>query len=124
MTPANKKLEVVQADLWGPHNPPPRSGNVYAALIMCECTRKTWILYLQTRDKFVDAFQSWLPRVEAESGCKMKALRADGGGKFISTKLMKFFEKQGIKIKYATPYLHEENGLAERGWRTLVTMKD
>ena len=54
----------------------------------------------------------------------MKALRADGGGEFISTKLKEFCETQGINIKYATPYLHEENGLAERGWRTLVTMKD
>lgn len=54
----------------------------------------------------------------------MKALRADGGGKFISTKLKEFCEKQGINIKYATPSLHKENGLAERGWKTLATMKD
>lgn len=124
MTPASEKLEEVHADLWGPHEPPSRSGNVYAAILMCERTRKTWILYLRSKDEFIDAFQTWLPRVEAESGCKMKALRADGGGEFISTKLKEFCEKQGINIKYATPYLHEENGLAERGWRTLVTMKD
>lgn len=91
---------------------------------MCEHTRKIWTLYLRTKDVFVDVFQVWLPRVEAESGCKMKALRADGGGEFISIKLEEYCEKQGIIIKYATPYLHEENGLAERGWRTLVTMKD
>lgn len=54
----------------------------------------------------------------------MKALRADGGGEFISTKLKDFCDKRGIAIKYAAPYMHEENGVAERGWRTIVTMKD
>lgn len=54
----------------------------------------------------------------------MKVLRADGGGEFISIKLRMFCEKKGIAIKYTAPYVHKENGLAEQGWRTLVTMKD
>ena len=54
----------------------------------------------------------------------MKILRADGGGEFISHKVRTFCEKRGISIKYAAPYVHEENGLAERGWRTIVTIKD
>lgn len=91
---------------------------------MCEHSRKTWVLYLRTKDEFVDAFKIWLPRVETESNCKMGALRADGEGEFVSIKLRDFCKERGIQIRYATPYLHEENGLAERGWRTLVTMKD
>lgn len=124
MTPTTNKLEEVHADLWGPHDPPSQSGSAYAAILMCEYTRKTWTLYHRGKDNFVDAFQVWLPRVEVESGCPMKVLRADGGGEFISVKLRLFCEKQGIAIKYAAPYVHEENGLAERGWRTIVTMKD
>lgn len=54
----------------------------------------------------------------------MKALRADGGGEFISAKLKDFCDKKGITIKYAAPYMHEENGIAERGWKTIVIMKD
>lgn len=124
MIPTTSKLKEVHADLWGPHNPPSQSGSVYAGILMCEHTRKTWTLYLRGKDDFVDAFQAWLPRVESESGCSMKVLRADGGGEFISKKLRLFCEKRGIAIKYAAPYVHEENGLAERGWRTIVTMKD
>ncbi len=123
-TPTTEKLEEVHAELWCPHDPPSRSGNTYAGILMCEKTRKTWTLYLRSTDEFVDAFQAWLPRVETESGCKMKALCADGGEEFISTKLKEFCDNRGINIKYATPYLHEENSLAERGWRTLATMKD
>lgn len=56
MTPTTNKLEEVHADLWGPHDPPSQSGSVYAAIIMCEHTCKTWTLYLRGKDDFVDAF--------------------------------------------------------------------
>lgn len=42
----------------------------------------------------------------------------------MSIKLRDFCKEKGIQIRYATPYLHEENGIAERGWKTLVIMKD
>ncbi len=87
MTPTTSKLEEVHADLWGPHDPPSQSGSTYAAILICEHTRKTWTLYLRGKDDFVDAFQIWLSRIEAESACSMKTLRADGGREFISTKL-------------------------------------
>ncbi len=82
------------------------------------------MLYLHSKDEFVDAFQIWLPRVENESKCTLKTLRADGGCEFISIKLRVFCEKRRIALKYAASYMHEENGLAERGWRIIVTMKD
>lgn len=53
----------------------------------------------------------------------MKALRADGGGEFISAKLKDFCKKKNITIKYAAPYMHEENGIAERRCRMVVTTK-
>lgn len=42
----------------------------------------------------------------------------------MSIKLRDFCKEKGIQIRYAIPYLHEENGIAERGWKTLVIMKD
>lgn len=38
-----------------------------------------------------------------------------GGGEFISAKHKDICDWKGITIKYAAPYMHEENGLAERG---------
>ncbi len=115
MTAITSKLEEVHADLWGLHDPPSQSGNIYAAILMCEHTQKTWTLYLRGKDDFIDVFQVWFPRVKAESGYSMNLLRADDGGEFISKKLRSFCEKRGIAIRYAAPYVHKENGLAERG---------
>lgn len=83
-----------------------------------------WTLYLQAKDDFVDAFQAWLPRVKVKSRCSIKTLQADGVGKFILVKLKLFYKKRGIAIKYAAPYVYEENGLAKQGWHTIVTMKN
>ncbi len=58
MKPTTNKREEVHMDLWGPHDLPPQSGSVYAAILMYEHTRKTWTLYLQGKDDFVDVFQA------------------------------------------------------------------
>lgn len=124
MTMTEEKLDEVHVDLWGPHYPLSLSGKTYAAILLDEKTRKTWIVFLRSKDEFIDAFKVWLPKVENESKKSMKVLRADGGGEFISAKLKDICDRKGITIKYAAPYMHEENGLAKRGWRTVVTMKD
>lgn len=115
MTAITSKLEKMHADLWGLYRSASQSGNSYAGIFMCKQIQKTWTLYLQEKDNFVNAFQAWLPRIKTESGCSIKVFQADGGGEFISIKLRTFYKKQGIIIKYAAPYMHKENGLAKRG---------
>ena len=78
---------------------------------------------MRSKDEFFNAFKLWLPRAEA-GGNRLDCLRADGGGEFISAALQSFCQERGIKIGYAAPYMHEENGIAERCWRTLAQMKD
>ena len=87
-------------------------------------TRKFWIKYLRLKDEFVNIFQSWLPTVEVQCGKLIQVIRADEGREFISTKLKEFCDRRRIRIKYVAPYIHKENGIEERGWRTIVTMKD
>lgn len=99
MTKVDGKLDEVHVDLWGPHHPASLSGKSYAAILLDAKTRKTWVIYLRSKDEFVDAFQIWLPKVENECNQSMKPLRADGGGEFISAKLKDICDKKGIIIK-------------------------
>lgn len=48
----------------------------------------------------------------------------DDGGKFISVKFRLFCKKQGITIRYAALYMHEENDIAKRNWHTIMMIKD
>lgn len=54
----------------------------------------------------------------------MKTLCANGGGEFISIKLRGFCNKKDIILKYTIPYMYKENGIVEKGWQIIITMKD
>lgn len=124
MTPTTNKLEEVHADLWGPHDPPSQFGSTYAAILICEHTRKTWILYLRGKDDFIDAFQAWLPRAKSESECSMKVLRANGRGKFISNKVLNVLWEERHLNKVCCSVYALEKWTGQTRWRTIVTMKD
>lgn len=62
--------------------------------------------------------------METLSREKLGCLRADGRGEFISNALKLYCQERSIKIGYAALYMHEENGMAERFWKTLITLKD
>ncbi len=54
----------------------------------------------------------------------MRVLYVDRAGKFVLIKPKDISKQKRITMKYAAPYMHEENGMAKRGWRTVVMMKD
>lgn len=112
MSPTTRRLQEVHADLWGPHEPASFSGKNYVALLFDEFTRKSWVFLVRSKDEFFDAFKLWLLRAET-CGDKLDCMRTDGGAKFISTALQGFCHEKGIKIGYAAPYMHEENGIVE-----------
>ena len=67
------------------------------------------------KDRFLDTFQIWLPKVENNLNYIIKAFCADDKREFIFMKLKNFCEIWDITFKYATPYIHKENGFAKRG---------
>ena len=123
MTPIIKRLHKVHTDLWCAYNPVSILTKNYVALLFDKFTHKSWILLLRSKNEFFDIFKLCLPRAEAR-GNKLDCLQTDGGREFISTALQSFSQERGIKIGYAAPYMHEENGIAKQCWKTLAQMKD
>lgn len=60
-----------------------------------------------------------LPREKL--GCFMQV---NGGEKFINNDLKLYCWERNIKIRYVVLYMHKENVMVKRCWRTLVSMKD
>ena len=60
--------------------------------------------------------------VENASEKKIKYLRSDNGGEYISTEFMNIFYKIGVKIQHFVPYTPQQNGVAERKNRSLKEM--
>lgn len=57
MTLIVRKLEKIQADLWGLHNPLSILGKNYIGLLLDEYTRKLLVLLLRDEDEFFDVFK-------------------------------------------------------------------
>lgn len=124
MTPTDKKLKEVYINLQGLYNLPSLLGSTYMAILIYKKMRKIWLLYLRSKDKFINMFQNWLFRVENKSSYTMKILREDRKRKFIFIKFKVFYKEKDITFKYTVFYMHKENRLIERRQRTIVNMKD
>lgn len=52
----DKKLDKVYVDFWGPHYLVLLSSKIYTAILLEIKTRKSWIVYLQSKNEFIDTF--------------------------------------------------------------------
>ena len=65
-------------------------------------------------------FKKYQERVEKETGKKLKCLRLDEGGEFISNEFNKFYIEKGIKRQVSTPSTPQQNGIAKRRNRSIM----
>ena len=71
---------------------------------------------LETKDEVFDKFQDYVKWC-SQQGIKVKMLQCDNALEYKSGKMRDFCAEHGIQIRHSVPYVHESNGLAERGWR-------
>lgn len=117
---AKEKLQLVHADLCGPMQVESMGGSRYFFLLIDDFSRMSWTYFIKSKDETFNCFQKFLVMVERETGLKLKTLRTDRGGEFISNEFRNYCEKLGIKHEFTAPYSPQQNGIAERKNRTLV----
>ena len=78
------------------------------------------IIYLKDKSEAFQKFKWCLARVEQEIGKKLKFLRSDRGGEFISNEFNEFCNERGIKRYVFSPRTPQQNGIAERRNRSIM----
>ncbi|GJT89847.1 retrovirus-related pol polyprotein from transposon TNT 1-94 [Tanacetum coccineum] len=68
------------------------------------------------------AFKKFKAMIEKEKGLKIKSMRSDRGGEFLSKEFNKFCEYNGIQRFLAAPYSPQQIGVVERKNRTILNM--
>ncbi|GKA76492.1 retrotransposon protein, putative, ty1-copia subclass [Tanacetum coccineum] len=63
-----------------------------------------------------------LQQVELQLGKKIKALRSDRGGEYLSQEFKDYLSENGIVQNLTSPYTPQQNGVSERRNRTLLDM--
>ncbi|KAJ0455006.1 putative RNA-directed DNA polymerase [Helianthus annuus] len=119
---ASKPLELLHADLCGPITPQSMGGNQYFFLIVDDFCRYMWVYLLRSKDEALAKFKIFKAQVEKESRYKVKTLRTDRGGEFMSNEFIDYCQQEGIKRQTTAPYTPQQNGVVERRNRTVMGM--
>jgi transposase InsO family protein len=115
-------LEVVYSDVCGPIQVESIGGNRYFVSFIDDFSRKLWVYLIKKKSDVLDVFIKFKSMVERQSGHKIKVLRTDGGGEYVSKDFDALCEKDGIVHDVVPPYTPQQNGTAERRNRTIMNM--
>ena len=94
-------------------------GAKYFVTFIDDFSRKVWAYPIKLKSDVLAVFQRWLALVENQSGYRLKCLRTDNGGEYVSCAFEQLCDERGIKHQLTAPYTPPQIGLAERMNRTI-----
>ena len=83
-------------------------------------TRYVWIYVLKKKSEVFTRFKEWKVLVEKSIDRKLKSIRTDNGGEYVSNEFQDYLRTEGVKHERSISKNPEQNGVAERMNRTLV----
>ena len=113
-------LALTHIDLCGPMQVDSLGGAKYMMLLVDDATRHKTVFLLKNKGEAADYIMFYQRSMEAALGKTMKEIRTDRGGEFLNTKLGSYLSGQGIRHNLTAPYSPHQNGVAERGNRTIM----
>jgi transposase InsO family protein len=117
---AEEPLGLIHSDICGKINSPSLSQAEYFVTFIDDNTHYAWVYVLKHKHEVFQKFQDWKALVEKSSGHKLRTLRTDNGGEYISKEFEDFLSKEGIRHEFTIPKTPQQNGVSERMNRTLV----
>ena len=89
-------LERVHSDVCGLFSTNSTTNHRYYVILVDDFSRKCWILFMQKKYQTFSKFCEFKALVEKYTGKKVKDLRSDNDGEYISIEFKKFCAKKGI----------------------------
>ncbi|GJW98685.1 retrovirus-related pol polyprotein from transposon TNT 1-94, partial [Tanacetum coccineum] len=116
-----KPLDMIHTDICDLKSLPTKGGNKYFITFIDDCTKYCYVYLLKSKDEAIDKFVLYKTEVENQLGQKIKVVRSDRGGEYVSP-FAELCAKHGIRHEFTAPYSPQQNGIAERKNRTLKEM--
>jgi len=117
---AKNVLDFVHSDVCGPMQTTTFSDKRYFVTFIDDKSRFCVVFLLRSKSEVLDKFVQFIKFAETQTGRRVKVLRSDNGGEYVSSKFAAFCSNQGIVQQFTPPYTPQLNGVAERMNRTLV----
>ena len=117
---SKEKLELIHMDVCGPMQTQSFGGSHYFIAFTDDYSRYCKIYFLKKKSEALVKFKEFKASVENEFEMKIKALRADRGGEYLSNELQYFLKECGIRSEFIAAYSPQKNGVSESLNRMLV----
>ncbi|KAD4178897.1 hypothetical protein E3N88_27488 [Mikania micrantha] len=114
-------LDIIHTDVCDLKSIPTRGGNKYFITFIDDSTRYCYVYLLKSKDEAIDKFVLYKTEDENQLNKKIKVLRSDRGGEYVSP-FADICAQSGIIHECIAPYSPQQNGIAERKNRTLKEM--
>jgi len=105
-------LQLMHSDLGGPMSEPLRGGALYFGTFTDVFSRWTDVVFLQKKSDLLSEYEKWLIEAQRHTGTKIKILRSDNGGEYVSNALKDFHDENGTTHQTTVPDTPQQNGVA------------
>ena len=119
---ANDLLALIHTDVCGPMSTVARGGYSYFITFTDDVSRYGYVYLMRHKSESFEKFKEFQNEVENQLGKKIKALRSDRGGEYLSHEFDDHLKNRGILSQLTPPGTPQLNGVSERRNRTLLDM--
>src|SRR5918994_1469939 len=122
MERATNLLEIIRTDVCGPMSVEARGGYRYVLTLTDDLSRYGYVYLMKHKSETFEKFKEFQSEVENQRDRKIKFLRSDRGGEYLSHEFGAHLRKCGIVSQLTPPGTPQRNGLSECRNRTLLDM--
>jgi hypothetical protein len=115
-------LDLIHMDLCEKNGILTRAGKKYFILFIDDATRFCQLYLVKTKDEALNCSKIYKAEVENQLEKKIKWVRSDRGGEYLSNDFGEFCAEHGIIHETTAPYSPPSIGVAERKNRTLMDL--
>ena len=113
---------MIHSDINGPISITSLNGSRHVLTFIDDFSRYTWAFFIKKRSNVLGKFIELKALIENAFRKKIKNLRSDNGGEYVSNELLQLCSYSGILIQYSIPYTPQQNGVVERKNQSLREM--
>ncbi|KAJ9565658.1 hypothetical protein OSB04_001624 [Centaurea solstitialis] len=119
---ATDLLEIIHTDVCGPFSHVARGGYRYFITFTDDFSRYGYVYLMRHKSESFERFREFQNEVHNQLGRKIKFLRSDRGGEYLSDEFDNQLMECGIVSQLTPLYTPQMNGVLERRNRTLLDM--
>ena len=119
---ASDLLELIHTDVCGPMSSIARGGFQYFITFTDDLSRYGYVYLMKHKSETFEKFKEFQSEVENQCGKKIKALRSDRGGEYLSHEFSNHLKSCGIVPQLTPPGTPQRNDVSEQRNRTLLDM--